>query len=70
MTTLPAAHDLIAVMEHLHAMQATLAEARAQQREVRASLGEIAGTLARLEHELADERAERRVLVHIAEAPP
>ena len=68
MTTLRAAHDLIAVIEHLHALQATLTDARAQQREVRASLGEIAGTLARIERELADQRADRRVFVHTADA--
>jgi hypothetical protein len=68
MTTLSVASDLIAVTEHLHALQAAAAEARAQQRETRASLGEIAGTLARIERELADQRAERRVFFHAAAA--
>ena len=66
MTTLPVAHDMIAVMEHLQAMQATLAEARAQQREVRASLAAIERTLARISARL--EPPELRV--HLADAAP
>jgi hypothetical protein len=59
MTTLSVASDLIAA-----------AEARAQQRETRASLGEIAGTLARIERELAEQRSERRVFVRAADVAP
>jgi hypothetical protein len=65
-TTLPVASDLIAVIEHLQAIQATLAEARAQQREVRSSLAAIERTLACISAHL--ELPELRV--HIADAAP